>query len=65
MILRAFLITALPLIVLMPFAGDRYPVLGQLTAWHFVAVLFGWGFISLAVKIILWRIEQSQINKDT
>lgn len=65
MIVRGFLITALPLIILLPFAGARYPGIGQLTAWHFVAVLFTWGVVSLILKIILWKLaDGSQGDPD-
>lgn len=59
MVIRYFLFAAAALILCIPFASDRFIVLQELTAWHFVAAIWGIGVLGFLFK---WLVE---IPEDT
>ena len=54
-ITRAFLMAALPLMIILPLWGDRMPWIAELTPWHFVVLIWGVGMAGAAIKIVAWK----------
>ena len=52
LIIRYFLVSATLFIVCIPIAGSRFEPLKNLTAWHFVAIIFAIGISGLIFKYI-------------
>lgn len=53
MIIRYFIFAAGLGILSIPFAGERFSPLSNLTAWHFVFVIWGIGVIGFLLKLVL------------
>lgn len=54
-ITRAFLMAALPLMIILPLWGDRMPWISELTSWHFVALIWTAGLAGAMIKIVAWK----------
>ena len=52
LIIRYFLVSASLFIICIPIAGARFEPLKDLTAWHFVAIIFAIGIAGLIFKYI-------------
>ncbi len=57
LVIRYFLCAAALMIMAIPLLGEKLIPLSRLTAWHFVAIIWGIGIIGFVFKLIVDRPE--------
>lgn len=65
LIIRYFLVSASLFIFCIPIAGSRFEPLKDLTAWHFVAIIFTIGIAGLIFKCIFEMPRYQGEEEDT